>query len=170
MVKENAQWKCHYRLEKRVGEPKKGESEAKFCKRVKPYEVLEGDDNCLLNTGITELWDLVDGTSTGHYTNAAAEIGVGSDNTAASATQTDLQSTGDEWFAMTTGYPASTGQQMSLKGSMASTYALFAWEEWAVRPCSTGILTNRKVDSLGTKATGTTWTLEVTITLSQANG
>ena len=167
MAKEKAQWKCHYRLEKRVGEPRKGESEAKFCKRVEPYEVREGDDNCLLNTGIAELWNLVDGTSTGHYTNDAAEIGVSNDTTAATATQTALQdSTQAEWFAMTTGYPGTTGQQMSLKGSMGSTYALFAWGEWAVRNTATGILLNRKVDALGTKATGTTWTLEVTLTLS----
>jgi hypothetical protein len=66
---------------------------------------------------------------------------------------------------MDAGYPTSTSQQITLKTSFASGEANYAWNEWVVKQATSAICLNRKVNSLGTKASGT-WTLEVSITLS----
>lgn len=168
MTEEKAQWKAKYRLEKRVGGVSDYASEEEFLRNVEPYDVIEGEDNCLLATGIAEMWDLITSETLGAtFDNAAATIGVGGDNTAASSTQTDLQSsTSTYYIPMTTGWPTSTGAQAEFKGSADTESANFAWEEWVVKHSTSGVCLNRKVDSLGTKASGTTWTLTVTITLS----
>ena len=43
--------------------------------------------------------------------------------------------------------------------------ANYAWNEWVVKQSTSAKCLNRKVESLGTKSSGT-WTLEVSITLS----
>jgi hypothetical protein len=113
--KDVAQWKCRYRLEKRLGDInacKSPEERLTFLGNTKPYEVIEGEGNCLLNTGIDEMWDLIVGDSANHFNNASSTIGVGDSNTAANATQTDLQAaTNKTYKGMETGYPTSTSQK-----------------------------------------------------------
>ena len=167
---DSAQWKCHYRLSKYHEdiEPYRG-MEHLFHEKFKPYEVSEGEGNCLLNTGIDEMWDLVTGvvSGAGHiFDNAAAQIGVGDSTTAADASQTDLQAASNKTYkGMEASYPTSTAQKATFKSSFGSSDANYAWEEWVVKQSTSGICLNRKVESLGTKSTGT-WTLEVDITLS----
>ena len=166
-------WKCSYVLEKRHGDINVYHSDlgrATFLEVVKPYEVLKGEDNCLLNSGINEIWDLVSGavSGTGHvYDNTKAQIGVGDSATAANATQTDLQAAVNKTYeGMEGGFPTSTSQKITLKSSFGSSKANFVWNEWVIQQLTSLICLNRKVDSMGTKASGSTWTLEVTITLS----
>ena len=171
---ELANWLCRYRLSKyhQDIEPYRGR-EDEFHQLFEPYEVIEGEGNCLLNTGIDEIWDLVTGAETGTnhlFNNANAQIGVGDSNAAAEATQTDLQAaTNKTYKGMETGYPTSTSQKATFKSSFGSSEANYAWEEWVVKSVDattpTNICLNRKVESLGTKSTGT-WTLEVEISLS----
>ena len=167
---ELANWLCRYRLSKyhQDIEPYHGR-EDKFHRLFKPYKVIEGEENCLLNSGIDEIWDLVTGAVSGAshiFDNAAAQIGVGDSNTAANATQTDLQAaTNKTYKGMESGYPTSTSQKVTFKASFGSTEANYAWEEWVVKHSTSAICLNRKVESLGTKSTGT-WTLEVEISLS----
>ncbi len=162
-----ARWLCHYKLSKYrqdIGPYRGGEDE--FHKLFKPYEVLKGEGNCLLNTGIDEMWDLITGASSNYYNNADAQIGVGDSNTAADPSQTDLEAaTNKTYKGMDAGHPTSTSQKITLKSSFGSSEANYAWEEWVVKQGTSAICLNRKVDSLGTKTSGT-WTLEVTITLS----
>ncbi|GAH96133.1 unnamed protein product, partial [marine sediment metagenome] len=100
------------------------------------------------------------------FDNAAAQIGVGDSTTAADATQTDLQAaTNKTYKGMESGYPTSTSQKATFKASFGSSEANYAWEEWVVKQSTSAICLNRKVESLGTKSTGT-WTLEVEISLS----
>ena len=147
--------------------------EAEFHKLYQPYEVIEQEGNCLLNTGIDEIWDLVTGAVSGAshiFDNAAAKIGVGDSATAAAATDTDLiAATNKTYMAQEAGYPTSTSQKVTFKSSFGSADANYAWAEWVVKSTAattpTNICLNRKVESLGTKSTGT-WTLEVNITLS----
>jgi len=165
--KDAATWQCHYKLSKYQEDiaPYRG-IEDEFRRLFKPYEVLEGRGNCLLNTGIDEMWDLITGVSSNYYNNASAQIGVGDSDTAAQPTQTDLQaSTNKTYKGMDSGYPTSTSQQITLKASFGSEEANYAWNEWVVKQSTSAICLNRKVESLGTKTSGT-WTLEVTITLS----
>jgi len=169
-----AQWKCHYRLNKYHEdiEPYRG-MEHLFHEKFKPYEIVEGEGNCLLNTGIDEIWDLVTGAvaQASHiFDNASAKIGVGDSSTAAAATQTDLQAaTNKTYKGQETGYPTSTTQKVTFKSSFGVDDANYAWAEWVVKSVDattpTNICLNRKVESLGTKSGGT-WTLEISLTLS----
>jgi len=162
-----AQWLCHYRLSKYHQDikPYRGR-EDEFHRLFKPYEVIEGEGNCLLNSGIDEMWDLITGDSSNHFDNTNAQIGVGDSDTAAEATQTDLQAaTNKTYKGMETGYPTSTSQKATFKASFGSDEANYAWNEWVVKQSTSGKCLNRKVESLGTKSTGT-WTLEVSVTLS----
>lgn len=168
--KDVARWICHYKLSKyhQDIEPYRG-SEPAFHDRFKPYEVIEGEGNCLLNTGIDEMWDLITGVVSGvdHiFDNTAAQIGVGDSTTAADASQTDLQAaTNKTYKGMETGYPTSSSQKTTFKASFGASEANYVWNEWVVKQATSGKCLNRKVDSLGTKSSGT-WTLEVSITLS----
>ena len=167
---DKANWLCQYRLSKyrQDIEAFRGR-EAEFHQLFKPYEVIEGEGNCLLNTGIDEMWDLITGVVSGAdhiFDNSYAQIGVGDSSTAADASQTDLQAaTNKTYKGMETGYPTSTSQKATFKASFGSSDANYAWNEWVVKQSTSGKCLNRKVESLGTKSSGT-WTLEVSITLS----
>jgi hypothetical protein len=89
--KEQARWLCRFRLSKYQEdiEPYR-DSEKDFHRLFTPYAVIEGEGNCLLNSGVDEMWDLIVGDSANHFNNAGATIGVGDSATAAAATQTDL--------------------------------------------------------------------------------
>jgi len=171
MVKsESARWRCRYRLSKYrqdIG-PYRGR-ESEFHRLFEPYEVREGEGNCLLNTGIDEMWDLITGEVSGSshiFDNAAATIGVGDSSTAADPSQTDLQAASNKTYkGMEGGYPTSTNQKATFKASFGESEANYAWNEWVVKQSSSAVCLNRKVESLGTKSAGT-WTLEVDITLS----
>lgn len=165
--KDVARWLCRYKLAKyhQDIEPYRG-SENAFYERFKPYEVIEGEGNCLLNTGIDEMWDLIVGDSANHFDNSNAQIGVGDDDTAADASQTDLQATTNKTYkGMESGYPASADQKATFKASFGDSEANYDWNEWVIKQSSSAVCLNRKVESLGTKSSGT-WTLEVSITLS----
>jgi len=168
---EKAHWKCQFRLEKRPGDINKCQTPAQrlaFLETVSPYEVIKGKDNCLLNTGINEMWDLITGVVSGtdHVFNSTkAQIGVGNSSTPAAATQTDLIGT-STYKGMEGGFPTSTAQKATFKSSFGSADANYTWAEWVVKQVTSAKCLNRKVDAMGTKAVGSTWTLEVSITLS----
>jgi hypothetical protein len=165
--KESARWLCRFRLGKYREDIEKYQGkEAEFYRLFEPYEVREGEGNCLLNTGIDEMWDLVVGDSANHFNNVGTQIGVGDSSTAASPSQTDLQASSNKTYkGMESGYPTSTNQKVTFKSSFGDSEANYAWSEWVVKQSSSGKCLNRKVESLGTKSGGT-WTLEVNITLS----
>lgn len=172
-VKERGHWDCKARLFKYTEDitpyAKEGR-EAEFHAMFTPYEVIEMEHNCLLNTGINEMWDLIMGTVSGAthiFDNAAATIGVGDSATAANAaTQTDLvAATNKTYKAMEGGYPTSATQKITFKSSFGTGDANYVWAEWVVKQATSAVCLNRKVEALGTKASGT-WTLEVDITLS----
>jgi hypothetical protein len=164
---DTAKWLCRYRLSKYIEdiESYRGR-EDEFQRLYKPYEVINGEGNCLLNSGIDEIWDLICGDSANHFNNAGAQIGVGDSNTAASATQTDLQAaTNKTYKGMDSGYPTSTTQKATFKASFGGSDANYTWNEWVVKQSTSSKCLNRKVESLGVK-TGGTWTLQVDITLA----
>lgn len=166
---ELANWLCRYRLSKYHEDIKPFQGrEDEFHQLFKPYEVIEGEGNCLLNTGIDEMWDLVTGAVSGAdhiLDNTYAQIGVGDSDTAADATQTDLLGTNKTYKGMEASYPTSTSQKATFKSSFGNDDANYAWKEWVVKQSTSAKCLNRKVENLGTKTSGT-WTLEVSITLS----
>lgn len=130
--------------------------------------IIEG--NLLLNEGITEFLALLTGGSAAAFSNANARLGVGDSTTAAAATQTALQATANKLYkAMESGYPQVSGQSVNFRSVFGSSEANFAWEEFSVMNGSdegTAKNLNRKVSSQGTKTSGQTWQLDLTITFS----
>jgi hypothetical protein len=134
----------------------------------------EIDGNLLLNEGIGRMLDLLIGAGGVTYAAANAFIGVGTSTTAEAATQTDL-SAGAFYKAMNATFPSRVNQTVSWQSDFTSAEANQAWQEWSI---SAGATTasgsgftvgttnlNRKVQSLGTKTTGT-WTLTGQVTIS----
>lgn len=133
----------------------------------KPELEREVHGNLLVNSGITEMLNCISNENTPvTWQNSTAQIGVGSDATAAAATQTDLIDGTPTWKGMNGVYPTVTAQSCDWQADFTSGEANEAWNEWAIRNDSTDqIIMNRKQESLGTKSTGT-WTLTATISLS----
>lgn len=135
----------------------------------KPYDILENicenKINCLLNAGITQVWNLLIKSNEDHFD--AAQIGVGNSSTAAAATQTDLQGASKDWHAMEVSYPSVSNQTITFQGQFGDGHAEFNWLECAVRQAGNGTtLLNRVVSDKGTKAAGEVWSAKLQITLS----
>tara|TARA_B100000427_G_scaffold310252_1_gene299936 strand:+ start:534 stop:1028 length:495 start_codon:yes stop_codon:yes gene_type:complete len=134
-----------------------------------PDEVLEVENNLLLNEGITALLNLLIGATETAFTNGNSYIGVGDSSTSAAAAQTGLQaSSNKDYQGMESGFPSVSGQTVTFKSEWGSSEGNFAWNEWTIASGNSDSADNlnRKVASLGTKTSGSTWTLTVTITIS----
>ena len=163
---EVAKWNVQWKVSKYEGDINACKTEAErqaFLK--KPCQVVKGKGNCLLNTGINELWELVAGASANHFDNTHATIGVGNSTTAAAAAQTDLQGASKTYKGMEATYPLHTTQAITFKSVFGNAEANYAWNEWVVKQSTSSICLNRKVESMGTKASGS-WAIEVAISLA----
>lgn len=129
-------------------------------------DIREG--NILLTVGITELLNLLAGSGGTPFSAQNAHIAVGDNsNTAANASQTDLQGGNKARRPMEAQYPQIAGNQITWRAKFPTTDANFAWNEYGVANSAIGgVLLNRKVESLGTKTSADEWTLTITITLS----
>lgn len=173
-------WKCHTKLEK-FNAP----STAVLSGKVAPDEVVEVDGNLLMYGGADLLWLGLKGaltTTTGQQgtvfsgTAKGTAIGVGDSNTAAAATQTNLQAATNKlrkkmdagFPTHTTGTAGSTQSKMVFKTTFSTGQANFAWQEWGIfnTTGAGGRMLNRKVESLGTKTTAATWALTITLSLA----
>lgn len=147
-----------------------------------PDDVMEIAGNLLLQEGITRITSLIIGAGGNAFNNANSFLGVGDSTTAEAATQTELQATQNAanrfYKGMVATYPQRSGgfsQTIDFRSDFTSTEANFVWNEWtaaegATTASGSGFLVgttnmNRKVQSLGTKTTGT-WTLTGSITFS----
>lgn len=129
-------------------------------------QFTEIDGNCLLNEGINELWTILCSSGGTKYDNTNAQLGVGTDNTAADPSDSSL--TSGVWKAMEATYPTyGTSQKATWKSSFGSAEANQAWNEFSVRNGAVADkMLNRKVSAEGTKTAGQTWDLTLEITLS----
>ena len=169
---EPVRWQAKWKVEKYHGEV----TQAMIDRgEVQPYEVIEREGNLLMYGGASALWDLLIGAgNVTAFNNANAHIGVGDSNTAAAATQTDLQAaTNKVRKAMESGYPSHTdgttsgSEDIEFRSVFGTGDANFDGEEWGVFNASSGgRMLNRKVESLGTKTSAATWTFTVTLSLS----
>lgn len=148
-----------------------------------PEECAEIQGNLLLNEGIQRVLDLTmiatvltNQTAANAWGNTNAFTGVGDSSTAEAATQTDLQAATNHFYkAMNATFPSRSSQTVSFQSDFTTAEANYAWNEWSIAAGATtasgsGFLVgttnlNRKVASLGTKASGT-WTLTAQITFS----
>lgn len=139
----------------------------KFCPDP-DIGIVEVVGNLGLNEGIRQVLDLAIGAvSTNKYDNANSRIGVGDSSTAEAATQTDLQAVTNKLYkGMNATFPSRSNQTLSFQSDFLTGEANFVWNEWTIDNGATSALNlNRKVQSLGTKATGT-WTLTGQVTLA----
>lgn len=137
--------------------------------RGEHYEknIIEG--NLLLNEGITRLLNLLIGGGGTAFNNASSYLGVGDSTTAAAATQTGLQAATNKLYkAMEATYPSIAAQTVTWRSVFGSSEANFAWQEFTVANGNSDASENlnRKVSAQGTKASGQTWQLDLTITFS----
>lgn len=140
---------------------------------ISPDEIVYAEGNELTNLGLERIAALISGTGQA-FTTARSVIGVGNSSTEFSAAQTDLVG-GSKYFQATASVTPS-GAKVSAQATFTESNANFAWEEWcwvatdgdkssgAAKPA--GVMLNRKVQALGTKANGAVWTLSTEITLS----
>jgi hypothetical protein len=146
-----------------------------------PYERVVGTPQLLTYGGASCLWQCLIGNGTGtaaqtltFFNNGNAYIGVGDTNTAAAATQTDLAASSNKLRkAMDSTYPQHTDAVTSgaasivFRSTFGSSDANFAWAEWGTfNGSSGGRMLNRKVESLGTKGSGSSWVLTITLSLA----
>ena len=135
---------------------------------IRPYEVIEGEGNLLLNEGINELFTILCSATGTKYDNTNARIGVGNSNAAENATQTALQGGSTALVGMDGGYPTfGTLQKVIFRATFDGSTGNFAWAEWTIDNGAAATKNlNRKVTDLGTKASGTTWIFTVEVSLS----
>lgn len=109
---------------------------------------------------------LMNDTSPTFFDNAHSYLCIGDSSTAFAATQTDLQAvTNKIRKAMDSGYPTRTNNALTFKATCATGEANWVWNEWGIaNDSSGGVMLNRKVVNLGTKASGN-WSLTVTLTV-----
>jgi hypothetical protein len=126
--------------------------------------------NLLLNEGINELWTLLAGTGGTKFDNTNAYIGVGDSNAAADATQTGLQAATNKLYkAMDASYPTyGSSQKVTHRSTFGSGDANWVWNEITVANGGSDAAKNlnRKVQSMGTKVSGTSWVATQEVTLS----
>jgi hypothetical protein len=131
---------------------------------------VEFEGNVCLNEGIQAFEELLAGIATPtKWDNTNARTGVGDSATGENATQTGLQAaTNKFWRIMDASYPSRSGQALSWRSTYGSTEANYAWNEFTVVNAAddSGLNLNRKVSAQGTKTSGQTWVLTVTITWS----
>jgi hypothetical protein len=159
---------------------------------VEPFEVWQRDNvNNVLQAGWVALLGGIAGTSiTNKFSATNGRIGVGTSSTAVSYTQTALQ--GDTGGASTTSYyklvsgapTISTGSSpptLVFTSAFGTGVANFAWNEFGTDNYTTdGVTTtglgasyiffNRGVVTMGTKASGQTWTATETISFGYPSG
>lgn len=147
---------------------KKIYSKAKALKLFGAPQFSKVDGNLLVNEGINEIWKLICGTGGAQYSNALANLIVGTGSGAAAATDTEATFTAGVKKAMEASFPTyGTSQKAAWKSSYGSAEANQAWNEFGcLNNATSGKLLNRKVSAQGTKVSGQTWDLNLEITLS----
>jgi hypothetical protein len=134
--------------------------------------------NLLVTAGLNRLTSLLIGAGGQAMTNTATRLGVGNSSSAEAVGQTDLQAaagSGNRWFqVMDATYPQQSNGVVTVKATFATGDGNFVWNEWGIDigtpTVSSGntvaaLFFNRKVASLGTKASGS-WVLTVTVTIA----
>ena len=155
-MKDSLRWYAHWRIERF------------YVGSNIPYNVSEFEYNCALHVGINLLFSILVGDDSNYYDNANAEIGIGDDNTAATATQTGLQAAvNTDYKGMMTGYPvAGELQRIDFRSTFEDGEAEFDWNEFIVRNKTGGTCLNRKVSAQGEKRAGQVWIIRLRITLA----
>lgn len=122
--------------------------------------------NLLLNEGAEVIWTALYAGGITLFSNANARIGVGDSSTAEADTQTGLQGS-TAFKAMDTSFPALSGtgnDTIEFQSVFGSAEGNQAWNEFTVDNGNVANKNlNRKVSAQGTKSSGQTWTIKISI-------
>ena len=142
------------------------EAETKAARAIKPYEVIVGDYNAMVDNGIDLALLLLVGGGTA-FNNANARLGVGDSATAWATAQADLvAATNKLRKGMNATYPVTGSKKQTFRSDFLTGEANWVWNEWGIFNAAAGVtMLSRKVEALGTKASGT-WTLTVDFSLA----
>lgn len=138
---------------------------------LEPYDTLTVEGNVLSNAGITLILQRLINTGTA-FSASVGRIGVGDSSTAAVASQTDLQAATNKQWVLVDSIPSVSSQTITFVSTFTSALANFVWNEWAIDQGTsngttvTATMLDRKVASMGTKASGASWVLTVQITIA----
>jgi hypothetical protein len=144
-----------------------GASIERFLDKLREVKTVEG--NVFLNEGINFIWLAVTGaTGLTYFDGSHAYIGVGDGSTTEDPTQTGLQGTNKTYKLVDSGYPQVSGNIVKFRATFGPDEGNHAWKEWTVANGNSdaAVNLNRKVQDLGTKASGTTWTIEVQLQIT----
>lgn len=136
--------------------------EKEFKDQLIEKKVVKG--NLFLAEGINYIWTAMCGGAFTPFDNTHAYLGVGDGTASESYDQTGLQGTNKYYKGMDTGYPTyGSARKATFRATFGGDEANFAWNEWTVANGNSdaAINLNRKVESLGTKSSGSTWILTV---------
>lgn len=151
---------------------------------LKPDGESFADGNLLTTAGLSRVTGLIIGAGGQALDTAKSMAGVGTSATAATVADLNLgantSSASSWWQAMDASNPTRSNGVITGNTTFGINDGNFAWNEWGwgiatATPVSsavfntattTGVLLNHKIQSLGTKASGSIWTLQATITLS----
>ncbi len=143
------------------------EAETRAARAIKPYEVIVGDYNAMVDNGIDMALLLLVGGAGTAFNNANARLGVGDSATAWATTQADLvAATNKLRKGMNATYPVTGTKKQTFRSDFLTGEANWVWNEWGIFNAASGVtMLSRKVEALGTKASGT-WTLTVDFSLA----
>jgi hypothetical protein len=130
--------------------------------------VKEVKCNVFLNEGIQFIWRAVTGQSGLTYFGSNSCIGVGDGTTPADPSQTGLTGSNKLYKQVDSGYPQLSANSVIFQSTFGPNDANWSWNEWTVaNGCGDEYINlNRKQETLGTKASGATWILQVQLTIS----
>lgn len=152
--------------------------------RISPDDITKCEGNGLLDVGRNRIINLITGGGGAAFTSTQGFTGVGDSSTAFSSAHTALQAATNKYYQIVdSGTVAATGTptgQISAACTYGTSNANFAWNEWCwgiatgtltagtTPPGTSPVVLNRAVpgSSLGTKASGASWTLNATITIT----
>lgn len=162
-----------------LGHEPSGDELRMFCGIPEDGVHEDPTSNLLTTAGLDRISDLIIGAAGQAATATATRLGVGNSTTAAAVGQTDLQasagSSNRQFKVMDATYPQAADGVITVKATFGSSEANFVWNEWCIDigtpTVSDGttvnaVMLNRKVASLGTKASGASWAFTATVTLS----
>jgi hypothetical protein len=132
-----------------------------------PYEVLESFHNKFLVEGMDQIIQLMIGGNVDYWDTGNARTGVGTDATGENENQTGLIAA-DSYKAMDALYPnVGTSKTIIFKSTYTGALANCSWQEYIVDSGSVTHYTLLRIASdKGTKASGETWTLQITCVLA----
>lgn len=150
-----------------------------------PDEVTESEGNALVTAGLQRITSLITSNTPKPFSNTYGMAGVGDSSASFSAAHTALQGTagtGQYYVGLNASMPVqpTVGGAISATADFGGSVANYTWNEWCWAIATTGpiagssfstattggVMLNRAIQNLGTKANGAVWTLSAQVTIT----